>query len=130
MALASYQGRATRPVPSAVVDSVRGHIECSAFHLIDADHVDPLLRYARVTRVHVMCILRNTGGGKYSKWYRESHHLHYLITKQPPPDLSDSENILVLMFGMGMLPIPGVYQYFFLWVFTLRYKESTPQHGI
>jgi hypothetical protein len=48
-----------------------------------------------------MCILRNTGGGKYSKWYRESHYFHYVITKQPPPDLNDSENILVLMFDMG-----------------------------
>ena len=101
MALASYQGRTTRPVPSAVVDSVRNHIESSAYHLINSAHTSPLERYARVTRVHVMCILRNTGGGKYSKWYRESHYFHYVITKQPPPDLNDSENILVLMFDMG-----------------------------
>jgi hypothetical protein len=101
MALASYQGRTTRPVPSAVVDSVRNHIESSAYHLINSAHTSPLERYARVTRVHVMCILRNTGGGKYSKWYLESHYLHYVITKQPPPDLNDSENILVLMFDMG-----------------------------
>ena len=98
-----------------MVESVRQLIETTASHLIDQvctlDNV--LQRYARITRVHVMCILRSTGSGKYSKWYRDqdifaayfltpdSHYFHHTITKQPPPDLSESENILVIMFGMG-----------------------------
>ena len=93
-------------MPSTVVDSVRDHIETTASHLIDP-HTEPLLRYQRVTRVHVMCILRGTSNGKYSKWYRESHYLHHVITQQPPPDLTDTENILVVMFGMGMFPTPN-----------------------
>ena len=104
VALASYQGRSTRTVPASVTESVRRHLETTAAHLIDFDTVCPVQRYSRVTRVHVMCVLRSTGGGKYSKWYRESHYFHHVITKQEPPDLSDCENILVLMFDMGIIP--------------------------
>jgi hypothetical protein len=121
MALASYQGRATRSVPTTIVESVRKHIETIAFHLVDTSYseADPVGRYARVTRVHVMCILRGTDNSKYSKWYRESHYLHFMITRQQPPDLGDSENILVLMFGMGIFSRYG----------NLFFCTSLPQAG-
>jgi hypothetical protein len=106
--MAAYQGKCTRPVPDAVVEDVRQQIEASAHHLIDhkAQADDPVRRYAAVTRVHMLCILRGTGGGRYSRWYRDSHYLHHVITRQTPPDLSDCENILVLIpvtqLGHGM----------------------------
>ena len=64
--------QATRHVPSHVVESVRQHIERVAHHLINAayDGKHSRQRYARVTRVHVMCILRSATGSKYSRWYR------------------------------------------------------------
>ena len=82
MALASYQGRPLRIVPPQVVESVRQLIETTASHLIDQVCTldNALKRYARITRVHVMCILRSTGGGKYSKWYRAQDILQYNIS--------------------------------------------------
>ena len=82
------QGRATRNVPLTVIDSVRKHIETTASHLVDSIHGldEPLMRYARITRVHVMCILRSTPGGIFSRWYRDSHFFHHVITKQQPPN--------------------------------------------
>ena len=93
-------------MPDTVVHDVRRQIEASAQHLIDvsAGPEEPEPRYAAVTRVHVLCILRGTAGGRYSRWYRDSHYLHHVITRQVPPDLGDCENILVLMFWMGMFP--------------------------
>ena len=73
MALASYWGRPSRIVPPQVVGSVRQLIETTASHLIDQICTldNALQRYARITLVHVMCILCSTGSGKYSKWYRD-----------------------------------------------------------
>lgn len=106
-AIASYQGRPTRPVPDAVVEEVRQQIESSAQYLVDATVPleDPRRRYAGITRVHILSLLRGSGNGRYSRWYRDSHYLHHVITQQTPPDLSDCENILMLMFGMGMLSV-------------------------
>ena len=125
MALASYQGRPTRTVPQSIVESVCQHIEASAAHLIEDAQTDPSLRYARITRVHVMCILRSSGSGKYSKWYRESHYFHHVITHQSPPDLSDVENILVLMFGMGKFPLWRAMKNFFFTDPFEWYKKRT-----
>jgi hypothetical protein len=114
-AIASYQGRASRVIPDTVVDEIRQQIESSAQHLLDtaAPPDDPVRRYAGVTRVHVLSLIRSNGGGRYSRWYRDSHYFHHVITRQPPPDLSDCENILMLMFGTGISPAsPAVLSFF------------------
>ena len=51
IAMASYQGRASRLVPPSVVDEVRAKIEATAQHLLDPSS-DALRRYAAITRVH------------------------------------------------------------------------------
>jgi hypothetical protein len=107
----TYQGRATHPVPSHVVDEVRDQIEASARHLIVTDATDPITRYARVTRVHVLSILRGMGN---SRWYRESHHIHMLITGQAPPDISELQSTMLFMFDMGNLHrVHAPYVFFF-----------------
>ena len=118
-AMASYQGRAIRPVPETVVDEIRGHIE-GAQHLIHQDETEAIKRYAQVTRVHVLCILRSNGSNRYNRWYRESrsriwmlfveqnnwiihpsighpHHIHSRVTAQPPPDISDLEPTMLFI---------------------------------
>ena len=128
MALASYQGRATRSVPCSIIESVRQHIETIASHLVDTsyDEGDPVERYARVTRVHVMCILRGTGSSKYSKWYREIHYLHFMITKQMPPHLTDSKNMLVLMIDIGTFSAPEI---FFVGTKQCKEKKHRTTYG-
>ena len=69
--MAAYMGRATRTVPEEVIEDIRQQIE-SARHLVAAHETDTLRRYAAVTRVHVLCILRSNGSTRYSRWYRES----------------------------------------------------------
>lgn len=101
-AMAQYQGKATRMVPTEVTADVRAHLE-NLRHLIDVEAEDPRLRYANVTRVHVLCILRASGNGRYSRWYKEAFFLHAAITLQPPPDLSDIESTLLFMFGIRNL---------------------------
>ena len=61
-------------MPQTVLDDIRQQLE-SARHLIDDSATDPLQRFAKVTRVHVLCILRNAGSNsRYSRWYRDAHH--------------------------------------------------------
>lgn len=92
-----YQGRPTRPVPPTVISEIRDQIEASARHLISTDATDPLERYARVTRVHVLSLLRTMGN---NRWYRESHYIHATITGQPPPDISELQSTMMFMFGV------------------------------
>lgn len=107
LAMSAFQGRPSRPVPDAVIDDIRQQIE-GARHLIQMDESEPLKRYARVTRVHVLCILRSNGSNRYSRWYRESHHIHQRITHQPPPDISDIEpTMLFVLFRLPSPPSPG-----------------------
>ena len=110
-ALAAYQGLPSRPVPPDVVDEVRCQLEASAQHLIDqgAGAEDPARRYVRVTRVHMLGLLRMAAGGRYSRWSRDSHHLHAVITAQPPPDLADCESLLMVMFAMGTVSPRGAF---------------------
>ena len=88
MAMAAYQGRASRPVLDDVVEDVRQQIEATARHLINDAHPpdEPEKRYAAITRVHVLCVLRGAAAaGRFNRWYRESHYLHGVITRQPRP---------------------------------------------
>lgn len=109
MTISMYQGKPTRMVPSGVVSDVEKQLYQTAKHLVNEDVPEDnrLERYARVTRVHILSLLRGSGGGKYSKWYRESHYIHYLITNQPPPDISHLETTLMIMFGMGWFVKPS-----------------------
>jgi len=103
MTISIYQGKPTRMVPSSVVLDVEKQLYQTARHLVNEEVSEDnrLERYARVTRVHILSLLRGSGGGKYSKWYRESHYIHHVITNQPPPDISHLETTLMIMFGMG-----------------------------
>jgi hypothetical protein len=76
--MAIYQGKPTRPVPEEVVVDIEEHLLDTARHLIDltVPEADRIRRFARVTRVHILSLLRTTGNGKYSRWYRESHYIH------------------------------------------------------
>lgn len=97
------QGKPNRSVPLDVIDNIRKQLEDSARHLIDMSTEDRIKRYARVTRVHVMSLLRNHKCGTYSRWYRESHYIHHVITDQPPPDISALETPLMVLFGVGII---------------------------
>ena len=83
---------------------MEAHLLDTARHLVDlnADPADCRTRFARVTRVHILSLLRTTGNGRFSKWYRESHYIHHVLTKQPPPDIGHLETTLMIMFGRGM----------------------------
>lgn len=100
--MAAYQGKATHAVPESVIEDIRQLIEASARHLLNlhAEEDQPLLRYKDITRVHVMGLLR--ANPQYSKYYRDSHYVHCAITKQPPPNITEIESVLVLLFGVGI----------------------------
>lgn len=102
VAMAAYQGKATHAVPESVVEDIRQLIEASARHLLDlgADEDQPLQRYKHITRVHVMGLLR--ANPRHSKYYRDSHYVHFVITKQPPPNITEIESVLTLLFGVGI----------------------------
>lgn len=100
LTMATYQGRATRPVPANVLDEIRDQMEASARHLINGEASEPIQRYARVTRVHMLSLLRTMGS---SRWYRESHYIHATLTSQAPPDISDLESTMLFMFDPGNL---------------------------
>ena len=98
-ALSAYQGRAIHEVPREVLDDVRDQLETSVRHLINVAATDPRERYASVTRVHVLTLMRSPGSGpRFSRWYRESHAIHAALTLQPPPDISEHESLLLLLF--------------------------------
>ena len=86
----AHQGRASRTVPESVIEDVRQQIE-GFQHLVKAGEEDPLRRYGAITRVHVLSLMRTSGSGKFTRWYRESHHIHLRVTHQPPPDITDIE---------------------------------------
>lgn len=118
-AMAQYQGKATRVVPAEVVEDVRSHME-NLRHLLDVNATDARTRYARVTRVHVLCILRASGNGRYSRWYKEANFLHATLTQQPPPDISDIESTLIFMFGIGNSHPRQCLLSFFFWLCCFR----------
>lgn len=79
MAIAGFQGKPSRPVPPEVIQDIQDQLHETVRHLIDltVDPSDRLRRYRAVTRVHILTLMRSIGNNRYSRWYRESHYIHY-----------------------------------------------------
>lgn len=107
--LHSYMGRPLQPIPPSVIADIREQLESSARHLLNVNATEPLERYANVTRVHIISLMRGPGcGSRFSKWHRDSHAIHAAITHQPPPDITPHESLLSVMFGRLCVALQSV----------------------
>lgn len=88
-----YQGKQKTNIPLEIYNAIRLELDkCKAVDLSERDHVK---KYAKITRLMVLNILKSLNIDDVKKYYDDIVLIHHTITGQECPDIEHLEDVLL-----------------------------------